>query len=189
MKTHICIISFLLLFVTSCDKIIPDLPRDNPLDTTGSTNTNDKRLIFYSYKVTCKYESGSVTYSEENAVKPGDRIYLWLNVKNIGGANLSGVRATITSSSDLVQLTELPSGEYIKLTEGSETNDYINSSSIGYATITDGQYYMSAPNYSAYGVEFKVSNTAVSGNQIPFTISMHDNSGGSWTETFNVVVN
>ena len=178
-----------MIIFSACDKIIPDLPRDNPLDNNGSPNPNDKKLIFSSYEVVCKYDSGAITYSEEKTVKHGDRIFLQITVKNTGGANLSGVRATITTSSSLAQVTTLPSGEYVKLTEGSETNDYINASSIGFATITDGQNYMSAPNYNAYAIEFKVSSIAVAGNQIPFILNMTDNSGGSWSETFNVIVN
>lgn len=169
-----------------------DLVRDNPLDENYNLDEKDKvetkELKFDNYSVACKYSKGAVTYSTDDIVNVGDEIYLRVEMKNTGNVKLDGVRATITSSSSLIQIKALTSSDkYIKITQ-STTDDFIDVSKIGWGVITDGNSYSSAPNYSDYGIEFTVADGTTKGSKIIFTIKATDSSGDEWQEDFEVLI-
>lgn len=182
----------LVTFLTfnSCKKF----ERDNPLDgkkttTNGGSNTSGKEeLTFISYNVACKYDAGDVNYNTDQTIRKGDRVFLGIKVKNSGSTTIIGAKATVSSSSNLITITPLTSGYFIKLTEGSMTSNTINASGIGYAVITDGHYLRTADNYDTYAIEFKVSNSATVGSSIPFDITMTDDAGNSWSDSFTITI-
>lgn len=173
-----------------CDKIIPDLERNNPHDTTFVGNNTEKIgvLNYYSQKVACKYSYGSTSYSEENTIKPGDRIFLFIMIDNPSSFNIAKIRATFSSTSNIVQLKQPSNGYYVKFSEGSSSNDYISSGKTGWGEITNGQYFIFAPNANSYAIEFLVSTSAISGNGFTIQMKLMDNVNNVWNENINLSV-
>lgn len=177
------ILSFAIL--GSCD-----LPRDNPLDINGSKYNSDllKELTYSDHQVVLRYPSGSSSYDEDNVIKPGDHVFLRVEVRNTGKVRVEGVRGYISSSSDLVNIIPIPSGYFLKFTQSSDTNDYIEPPYDGFGTITNGSDYQFADNFNSYAVEFTISESAESGDVVNFSLEIEDSEGISWNDDFSVAV-
>lgn len=183
-KTH-CSILAVTIFCFSCS-LVPDLERDNPADKESPNFVPKKELKFKSYQVVSKYTSGATNSTTENTVKAGDRIFLRINVVNIGQVTISKLRAEITSTSNLIQIKPI-TNYYVKLAQNT-TLDYLEVDKSGWSVITDGTFYKSAPD-GDYGVEFTVSTSASTGDKINFHLKSTDESGQHWDEDFAVTVN
>jgi len=173
-----------------------DLPRDNPLDENsplfnggnqGGTTT-EKELQYYSSRVVVKYAKDDFNYTTDNTIEPGDRVFLRIEVQNTGDNKLEKLRGTITTSSTSITITGLPSGYYLKFTQDSDTNDFLDPNKIGWGTITNGSSYRFADDGSSYAVEFNVSENATSGESIGFQLTIKDKDGDEWMENFTLKV-
>jgi hypothetical protein len=186
----IFIISIIQLF-NSCDKIIPDLKRDNPNDShfTGDNSEGKRTLAYYSHNVACKEigEPPYIEYSDENIINSGDKIWLNIVLKNTSNLNISGINATASSTSSLIEIVPLTPTYFLKFGESSNSDD-ISSGKTGWGEITDGQYYNSAPNYNSYSVEFSVSAAASTGDTIPIKLNVKDELGNEWSLNFNILI-
>lgn len=184
------LIFIIALVFSSCEKIMPDLPRDNPNDYyfDGDEAVKNYDIKYFQSEITCKIPKGSNNYSEEKTIKAGDRIFMTIKLKNECNFDLNGIRATITSQNQLATVEVLSTGYYLKFSEGS-TDDYIGVGKTGYGVITNGQYYHSAPNSNFYALEFVVSENAEIGDVLSFNINITDDYNHQWTENFSVTVN
>lgn len=181
---------FICLFFCSCGKIIPNLERNNPYDTSYAGNNADKIRIleYYSHNVACKYSNGATITSEENTIKPGDRIFLQIRIKNPSNFDIEKVRATFSCTSTYIQLKQISAGYFVRLSEGSSYIDHISSGKIGWSEITNGRHFSFAPNYNSYAIEFLVSTTANVGSSFTIHMYLKDNFNNSWNENINLKV-
>lgn len=183
----IAVIIFVCTLSTS--SCIKDLPRDNPLDSANNVGTVKGVLNFSSYQITGQYAKGSGgIYTTNTTVNSGDSTFLQINMINAGNTSLYGIKMNVSSNSGLIQITSIQSGYYIEC-NGDITYDYLRVGQIGYSAITNGTFYTVDPNSNFYAINFKVSNSAVTGNIIPFIIQASDNTGQQWSFNFNVTVN
>ncbi len=188
---YLILVVFTIQLFDSCEKIIPDLERDNPYDTAyvGNDENKIRVLEYYSHNVACKEEGTPpyIDYSDEDTIKAGDKIWLNIKLKNSCNFDISGIRATITSASNLVSIEPLSSSYYLKFGDASDTDD-IGSGKTGWGEIKSGSYYHSAPNYNSYSVVFTVSSDANTGDKILLNLSVSDEIGNNWDFGFNVTL-
>jgi len=185
-------LTIIVFSIISCEI----LPRDNPLDIHGkgsdndTLNQNQKILKFNSHKVACKEEGEPpfYTYTTANTIFVGDHIWLRVNIKNEGDIDINGIKATITSSSNLIQIEPLPSGYYIRFTQGYVTDDYISAGGFGYAQILNDQSVLNAPNNYSYGIEFTISDSANIGDTVKFNLTINDDINDQWLDTFSIII-
>jgi len=168
MKYLYIILFDVILFLSSCEKIIPDLPRDNPLD-----GKNDASLVD---GVSMAYSNNSVVYdnNSDGIINKGETVYLKVFLINNGTSTANAVKATYTiSSSYISQLSPTSQILYGDLSAG--------NSQYGQFSLT--------PDYSTYyTIKFTVSNTTPTNTQIPININIADESLNSWSNSFNVTV-
>jgi hypothetical protein len=159
------------LFLMACQDI-ESLKRDNPLDGKNEDNIIKGVLIkFDSYKV----------HSDNNGdkvVNPGETVGIKISLKNTGTSTANKVKATFSTTSSYV------SG--FSPTSQIEYGD-ISANSVKWADYTGYNSYTES-YVSSYTIRFTVSNTTPTGTQIPINISMVDESGNTWTDSFNVPV-
>jgi hypothetical protein len=153
----------LVLFILFCVLINAcDLERDNPLDGNSSSQSS------------IGYEKYSV-YTDSNGdkiINKGETVSLQVWLKNIGSI-AKGVKATFSTTSSYVS-GFLPAGQI----------DYGNISA-GSPKCVD---YNGKNSYQDYTIKFKVSNVTPANTQIPINIAITDESGNTWTDSFNVTV-
>jgi hypothetical protein len=189
-------ILFILICITipfywSCDKIIPDLPRNNPLDTV---NNKSSFLAYSSCKVVDKdnyYYTIMNVYETSNdsiyEILPNDSIYLYVVIKNNCNHTINNIVGTFSCSSNLIQILPPPSGGYVTLYDGYDEG--ISAGTTGWGETTGGGGdYVSPNNESDYAVHFIVSRSAKYGDN--FTINMHltDNANNNWNKNITLTV-
>jgi len=168
MKYLYIILFDVILFLSSCEKIIPDLPRDNPLD-----GKNDASLVD---GVSMAYSNNSVVYDNNNddIINKGEIVYLKVFLVNNGTSTANSVKATFSISSPYVSLLSPVS----QITYGDVS---AGSSQYGQFSLT--------PDYATYyTIKFTVSSTTPTNTQIPININISDANGNTWTGSFNVTV-
>jgi len=185
MKTIILLISILIIF--SCEKVIPNLERDNPYDNSfeGEEKDKIKVLEYDNHKVVCKLAQGSFIHSEENTINIGDRINLGITVKNTSNFNINKIRGAFSCSSNFIQLEQLQDDEYVTFVE---TSDSISSGKIGWAEITDGQYFKFAPNGNSYAIEFLVNSSAIIGDEFTIKMNLIDDLNNTWEKDIKLKI-
>ena len=188
------ILAVLAIFLFDrCEIIIPDLERDNPYDSSyvGNEENKIRVLEYYSHNVACRGVQNSpyyIDYTDENIIEAGNIIWLNIELKNSCNFDISGIRATITSASNLVSIEPLSSSHYLKFGEKTY-NEIISAGKTGWGEIKSGASSShSAPNSYSYSVEFTVSSSANTGDKIPFNIHVSDEIGNSWDLVFNVTI-
>ena len=168
MKYLSIILAFLSIILCSCEKIIPDLPRNNPLD-----GKNNSSMVG---GVSLKYSSYSVVYdnNHDQIVNKGETVYLQVYLANTGTSDANSVKATFSTSSSYVSsLSPTSQINYGNITAG--------SSKFGSTSYT--------PDYYAYyTISFTVSNSTPNNTQIPISIYITDESMNNWSDSFNVPV-
>ena len=160
----IYIFLYLILCTTSCRK---ELDRTNPLDSKETGTNNNTGIKFHSFEV----------FSDNNddeKINKGESVALKVTLRNNGASKVNKLRASITCNSSYV--SNLKNGgpqSYL----GSGYYDYVSPNALAHITNT--------LNY----LNFDVSNTTPAGTIITFDINMVDESGNTWTDSFNVTVN
>ena len=165
------------LFLTTCTDI-ESLKRDNPLDgkdnqNNGNNNGNkpkSEEIKFNSYTV----------YSDNNGngiVNPGETVSIKVSLKNTGSSKANKVKATFSTTST-----------YISGLSPTRQINYgdISPNAIKWATYYGSDGYANEPN--TYTIMFTVLNTTPIGTEVQFNISIVDESGNTWTDSFNVPV-
>ena len=167
MKTILYFLLIVGIIFYSCDKLIPDLPRDNPLD-----GNNDTVIV---EGVSVKYASHNIVFENngDGLINKGETVYLKVFLINNGSNTANSVKATFSINSSYVsQLTPISQIIYGDIEPGS--TQYVNTSY--------------APNYQYYTIKFIVSNTTPANTQIPISINIIDADGNTWSSNFNVTV-
>lgn len=184
---YLLLFSLVVLMFTGCEKIIPDLPRDNLNDTLNPDY--DFYLNKYSQLEYSKFEITDevVPYGEtpNNQINKGEYIYLLVYVKNTGNYKAEVVRGTIKTSSSYITYGYGTFGEELIFADGIYPNsysDYISPNMEG--TARKNTYY----NDVFYSISFQVSNTIPSGTIITFNLEMKDKLNNQWTDSFDVTV-
>ena len=124
--------------------------------------------------VSLKFNSYSV-YSDNNGdkkINKGETVSLRVSLKNVGTSAAKAVKATFSTNSSYV-------------------SGFTPTTQVSYGTISAGSSVSvryDGTNYSGYTIRFAVSNTAPAGTQIPISISMEDESGNTWADSFSVTV-
>jgi len=160
------------LFLIGCQKW-ETLKRDNPLDGKNEVNENtngEVALNFNSYSI----------YSDNNGdkiVNPGETIRMRISLKNTGSSTAKNVKATFSTTSSYISVFSSTS----QITYGDISANGVKWAS-NYGINSE---YESGVNYT---IEFTVSNSAPAGTQIQINLSMVDESGNTWTDSFTVPV-
>jgi hypothetical protein len=190
-KNYILVLLVLVQLLMSCEKIIPNLERDNPYDASYSGDPEKiiKKLEYYSHKVACKQIGTSpfISYSTDNNIHAGEKIWLDIRLKNSSNFNISGIKGSVSSSSNLITISPVPSSYYLKFGDASN-NSNIEIGKIGWGEIKSENNFHFAPNYNSYSVEFTVSNSANVGSNIPFTLNLIDEEGTKWILDFYITI-
>ena len=135
--------------------------------TKDSTSTQAGKSIKFSKYV--------VTYDNNNdgIINKGETVYLQVYLKNNGTETVSGVQATMTTTSS-----------YISGLSPTSWNSFgdITPNSQAYAS------YGYDPNYNDYSWKFTVSSSTPVGTSITFNLTIADYQGNSWTQSFTVTV-
>ncbi len=109
----------------------------------------------------------------DGIVNKGENVSMKITLKNTGMSQVNNLKATITSNSPYI--TNLKNGDsqsYLML----GSLDYVSSGTLAFISNPD--------NY----LSFDVSSTAPIGTNITFNITMTDDIGNIWTDSFNVTV-
>jgi hypothetical protein len=159
---NVSIILLYAILLLSCTLNLPD-----PIADMGYGNIEKTpRILFDKYSV----------YSDNNGdeiVNKGETVGLQVWLKNSGTSAANGVKATFSTTSSYV-------------------SGFTPTIPISYGNISAGSSEMAdyRGGYSAYyyTIQFTVSSSAPAGAQIPINISITDESGNTWTSSFNAVV-
>jgi hypothetical protein len=140
-----------------------NLERDNPLDAKNNANMQEG--------VALKFDDYSV-YSDNNndgVINKGETVLLNVSLKNTGVNTAECVKATFSTNSSFVS----------NLTPTTEvTYGMIEANSV--------EWYSGYENY--YVLQFTVSNDTPANTTIPISISIVDESGNTWSSSFNIMV-
>lgn len=180
---YLSILSFsICIILCGCEKIIPDLPRDNKADSAFSGYDSEKIRIldYYSSNVACRYPKGSDRYMEDNIIKAGDRVYLNVYLKNNCNHNIEVIRATFSCDESYIHVIQPENGYFVKFADGSSYIDNVPAWETGWGEITNGTYYHFAPNYNSYAVEFTVDTNVVSESVFQVKMNLTDKFNNSW---------
>jgi len=150
-------------------------------DESGNTWTDSFSTVVEATKAQITYAHHNVVSdnNQDGIINKGETVYLRVYLKNMGTSAAKKLKATFSSNSSYI-------------------SGFVPTSSINYSDIAAGGvnssygYYENeyTPNYpySRYTFRFTVSNTAPSGTQIPVNMSITDESGNTWTDSFNAMV-
>lgn len=147
------------------------------LTDPASYTTQGKGAHFEALWKRLGIEDVSVLYYDAAKLPTNTQIGIGFSYSNTGTVNLNGLKATLSTQSDYVRIlkSELPLG---RLSAGlSSTN---NSR---YATAKKQQVRGEANTF-----RFILSEAAPSGSVIPFTLTVSNDKGDSWSQNFEVVV-
>ena len=172
MKTikYIFFVAIAGMLMTAC------LKRDNPLDEKNNAgnanpdpNANGKaQIVFDSWSFQ--------DINQEYVLTRGITNYISVLLKNSGSAEAKGVKASFSTTNSYVgnfSPKQVSFGNIkineVKRASGGGENPYASTGS---------------PVY----ISFSVSGAIPNGTQIPINISIVDDSGNTWTDSFNVPV-
>jgi uncharacterized protein (DUF302 family) len=155
-------------------------PADTQIPINISITDESGNMWTESFNVTVVATNAQITYdkysvysdnNEDRIINKGETVGLQVWLKNTGTSTAKGVKATFSTSSTYVSsFTPTAQISYGDISAGnSKMVDYI-----GYAT-----------NYT---IRFTISSSTPADTQIPINISITDESGNTWTESFNVTV-
>jgi len=160
---HIISAMIYSLFLTTCG-YIETLERGNPLD-----NPNTKARIVFENK-----ETITVNVGKETEIRK--KIYL----KNTGYSAANGVKATFFTTSSFI--TPISPDTW------PTTIDYGNIPAKTNKWVDDKGIEHSYAWTLLYTIRFSVSSKTPKDTQIPINISIVDDSGSRWIDSFNVLV-
>ena len=147
-------------------------------DENSNTWTSSFEVTVEGIDANVGYHSHSVVYDNNNddIINKGETVYLFVNLKNNGSSATNAVKATFSKTSSYVSgFSPTTQINYVNIFAG-RTQDY-GSGQTNYT-----------PNYDYYTIKFTVSNSTPKGAKIPINIKITDESGNTWTSSFEVTV-
>ena len=182
-------IPIFLLFLGGCEKIIPDLSRDNVADTaSGLPSAKLRKLSFYRSWVACRYPKGSTSHQSDDIIMAGDRTFLAISIKNICYYDIEEIKASFSCADTFIHIVQLSNSYYLSFSESMGSIDKISSWKTGWGTITNGKSYQFAPNNDNYSVEFIVSQTVPQNTPFTLIMNLKDRYNNSWAEKVPLTV-
>ncbi|HNQ69535.1 MAG TPA: hypothetical protein PKN32_14240, partial [Bacteroidales bacterium] len=141
-------------------------------DANGNTWTDTCKITVSTTGANLSYNSYYV-YSENNddgQINKGETVKLNVSLKNTGSSTAKAVKATFSTTSSYV-------------------TGFSPTTQVSYGDIASNsvKWYNGYETYYSV-LQFTVSGSTPANTQIPITISITDESGNTWTSTFNVTV-
>ena len=171
MTKYFIFITIMLLSLTACEKFdFMNLKRDNPLDEKNDANKGNDANKKGGYAI--KFNDFHV-YSDNNGdkiINKGETVKLNVALKNNGTSDAKGVKVKFSTTS-----------QYLSGFSPTSQTEY------GYIMAGSIKWYNDSP-YSDWVIQFTVSNTTPDNTQIPINIAIEDESGNTWTSSFNITV-
>ena len=109
-----------------------------------------------------------------------ETLRLNIELKNTGTSGVNGITATLSTSD-----------QFITISQTYKTGTYGDIPAGTFKDITDYSSNMVSSIGSAYDADcflFSVSATCPANHVVPFVLSIADNKGNNWTDTFNITV-
>ena len=155
------------LVLTACKDMEGfNLKRDNQLDGKNNAGNKNAELKFDSYRIRLASIDCSNCPTE-----------IFVCLRNAGTGDAKGVKATFHTESSYIS----------NFAPKSQVNyGDIKAGKVRWADYFNGENYEYEPYRSGYTIQFIVSSTMPTGTQIPININIIDNSGNSWTDSFEV---
>jgi len=154
-------------------------------DSYGNSYTDTFTLTVNSTGANIEYDTCAIhEYSGngDQVLNYGESIYLDVKLKNSGTAATNGINAVLSTTDSYVTVNVSKPSKYTyshsTITGGS--SKWLG----GYSSEFDYYGY-----YDFYYYRITVSSSCPSGHVIPFTLTMTDSYGNSYTDTFNLTVN
>lgn len=145
------------------------------IDEIGNTWSDSFNVTNSSTSSTLNYSKYEVIFdnNDDGIINKGETVYLKLYVKNNGSSTANSLNVSFSSSSSYVSS--------------------LSPSSLNYGDVTANQekvatYGYCYDNYEQYSFKFTLSNSTPVGQQITFNLQMTDESGNTWTDSFNITV-
>ena len=141
-------------------------------------------LVYYANKFTDS--TGNGTYNNgDGTINPGEVIYMDVAIQNTGTSIGLGINAVLSTASSYVTI-ETAEHEYGSIGKGYYKTAY----SAYYSYYAESGYSSSCEiDYKpASGFKFTVSSETPDGTEIPFTLTMTDSMGNTWTDSFSLTV-
>ncbi|GHT51471.1 hypothetical protein AGMMS49982_08990 [Bacteroidia bacterium] len=158
-------ILFVALFCAGC--VYPELSMDEireKLGVSGDEEPLEKGVSIKFSKYTVVSDDNS-----DSIINKGETVSLRIYLKNNGTTTAKGVKATFSTEDALI-------------------SGFTPTSAVTYGEIPSYATGYVYSNSGSHTIKFKVSSSASAGTQIPISISIIDESGNRWTESFNVTV-
>ena len=165
MKKQIYIFLLIIPFVISCEKIVPDLPRDNPLDsksTNNNNNTGSPSLVYTKFIVTSDDNNNGI-------IEIGEHIKIKVFVKNTGSGIAKGVEANFTFEN--------------------YNNVFFYGGTAYYGVITpSAENFGSLNTIDNYSIRFDLDFSILTGSTKKVNMLITDVNGGTWSDSFEFTV-
>ena len=142
------------------------------VDESGNTWTSSFNLTVEATKAVLTYDAYSINSDNngDKTINKGETIKLNVRLKNIGTSTVKGLKTTFTTTSEYV-------------------TGYTSTANLNYGDISQGY-----TSWFGYGqtydnvIQFTVKTTTPDNTIIPINVSMVDESGNTWTSSFNLTV-
>jgi hypothetical protein len=169
-KSFYNVIEFTVKTTTPDNTIIPITV--SMVDESGNTWTSSFNLTVVATKALITYNDYSLNSDNngDNTINKGETIKLNVELRNEGESKVKGLKTTFTTTSTYI-------------------TGYKSTANLDYYDISPGYTSWYNGNKSFYNViEFTVKTTTPDNTIIPITVSMVDESGNTWTSSFNLTV-
>ena len=156
--------------VSSSTPVNTQIPIDiSIVDENDNTWTSSFNITVEEAKPQITYDSHIVFYDTggDKIINNGETVQLRITLKNTGSGTVNGAKATFSTTSSFIFYI-FPTTPIDYYNVSSETNRYVS--------------------YGYYTIQFTVSDFTPTNTQIPIDISIVDESGNTWTSSFNITV-
>ena len=153
-----------------------DYYRLNVSDLTCSTGT----IVFADYRIIDDTDI-SDSNNGDRVINKGETIWMDIAIHNTGKKIFTGVNAKLSTDSKYVTFVKDPVHEYDKIQGGYYKNSYTSDD----APLSSNQYLL-YDKQTPY--KFTISKNCPAGTVIPFIMTITDDNGNIWTDSFNITV-
>ena len=141
------------------------------VDESGNTWTSSFNLMVVATKALLTYDTYSINSDNngDKTINKGETIKLNVRLRNDGTSTVKGLKTTFTTTSEYV-------------------TGYTSTANLNYGDISSG--YTSWYGNQTYDnvIQFTVKTTTPDNTIIPINVSMVDESGNTWTSSFNLTI-
>ncbi|NOZ47135.1 MAG: hypothetical protein GXO79_10195 [Chlorobi bacterium] len=175
-------IYLILLFMLSGCELIPDLERDNPNDKSSENFTGEDLPIDLSIQE-IDYVFSYVT-NGGSGFSPSSKTYVKIVLKNNGESDLEAVTATVSTTSNLVDLSK----ENFPIRFENIFGEFPANEEIQGKLYDEQGEIIPCPNDLSYSFYIEISSTATIGEQVNFTINLKEKYNRTWSDSFTITI-